>query len=152
MELTGAQGTEEHHFLLAEGEVEGRLTGAFRGSNHPRRRTDETYAMSLQGYIETKDGATLRTDYRGYGRSQARSDELYQRESIAPETTKFRRQVVEFARHLTDSATYSWLNDAVCTITGEVRSPVGVLRTEVRQGDVKLVFSVSEMIWEPPPE
>jgi uncharacterized membrane protein len=152
IELSGAKGTEEHHFLFAEGEAEGRVAGTFRGSNHPRRRTDETYAMNLQGFIETHDGGTVLLDYTGYGRSRARSDELYARASMSTESIKFRRQVVGFARHVTDSPKYAWLNDAVCAIAGEVRSPVGVPPAEAKQGSIQLVFSVAEVIWEPPPE
>ncbi|MCI4346181.1 MAG: DUF3237 family protein [Thermoplasmata archaeon] len=152
IDLKGPNGTEEHHFLFAEGRTEGRVTGAFRGSNHPRRRTDGTYAMNMQGVLRTNDSATIMADYRGYGRSRARSDELYEAASMAGEATQYRRQVVGFARHVTDSAEYLWLNDAVCALAGEVRSPVGVPSGELKQGDVKLVFSVSELIFEPPPE
>jgi hypothetical protein len=152
IDLKGPNGTEEHHFLLAEGLTVGRVAGVFRGSNHPRRRTDENYAMNMQGVILTDDSATIMADYRGYGRSRSRSDELYEAASMASEATKFRRQVVGFARHVTESPKYNWLNDAVCAIAGEVRSPVGVPSGQVKQGDVKLVFSVSEVVFEPPPE
>ena len=150
--LTGDKGTEEHHFYLAEGRCEGRVAGTFRGSNHPRRRTDETFAMNLQGVIETSDSATIMLDYRGYGRSRKRSDELYAAVAVATPATKTRRQVVGFARHMTESPTYSWLNDSVCAIAGEVRPPVGIPSAEAKQADVQLVFGVSEVIWESPPE
>jgi Protein of unknown function (DUF3237) len=152
IDLKGPLGTEEHHFLFAEGQTEGRVAGVFRGSNHPRRRTDENYAMNMQGVIHTNDGVTILADFRGYGRSRKRSDELYEAASIASEATKFRRQVVGFARHVTDSPKYHWLNDAVCAVAGEVRAPVGIPSAQLKQGDVKLVFSVSEVIFEPPPE
>ena len=150
--MAGAKGTEEHDFYLAEGRCDGRIAGTFRGSNHPRKRTDETYAMNLQGLIETNDAATIMLDYRGYGRSRKRSDELYQAASVAGDATKFRRQVVGFARHVTDSPNYDWLNDAVCALAGEVRVPVDVPGGQFKQEDVKLVFSVSEVVWEAPPE
>lgn len=108
--------------------------------------------MNLQGFIETDDPALIMLDYQGYGRSSDRSQELYK---LVPETnpaTKFRRQVVGFAKHTTDSEKYRWLNDAVCAISGEVRAPTGMPREQVKQADVKLVFSVAEVIWEPPPE
>ena len=68
------------------------------------------------------------------------------------EQTRFRRQVVGFAKHTTSNGKYFWLNDSVCAIAGEVRSPTGIPRDQVKQADVKLVFSVSEIIWEPLPE
>ena len=152
MELSGAKGTEQLDFYFAEGRCEGRVSGNFRGSNHPRKRTDETYAMNVQGFIETDDAATIMLDYRGYGRSRQRSDALYAATAAASDQTRIRRQVVGFARHLTDSPKYSWLNDAVCAISGEVRPPIGVPRESVKQADVKLVFSVAELVWEAPPE
>ena len=57
--LTGKKGTEEDHFYFAEGKCEGRISGRFRGSNHPHRRTDETAAMNLQGFIKTDDSALI---------------------------------------------------------------------------------------------
>jgi hypothetical protein len=150
--LVGKKGTEEAHFLFAEGTCEGRVSGKFRGSNHPRRRTDETFLMNIQGYIETRDRALIMLDYQGYGRSTDRSQALYNTYSAANEKTKFRRQVVGFARHVTDNEKYSWLNDAVCAISGEVRAPVGIPREQVKQPDVTLVFDVAELIWESPRE
>jgi hypothetical protein len=150
--LVGKKGAEEAHFLSAEGTLTGRISGKFRGSNHPRRRTDENYAMNIQGYIETNDRALIMLDYRGYGRSADRSQELYKAYSAANEKTKFRRQVVGFARHVTDNEKYRWLNDAVCGISGEVRAPLGIPREQVKQPEVTLVFDVAELIWESPPE
>jgi Protein of unknown function (DUF3237) len=150
--LVGKKGTEEDHFYFAEGECEGRIQGKFRGSNHPHRRTDETFLMNIQGFIETNDSALIMLDYQGYGRSTDRSQELYNLVSAPNERTKFRRQVVGFARHVTSSEKYHWLNDAVCAISGEVRAPMGGPRDQIKQVDVKLVFSVAEIIWESPPE
>ena len=81
------------------------------------------------------------TDYKGYGRSAVMT------------STKFQfRQVVGAAWHGTDNEKYRWLNDSVCAISGEARRPVDVPPEQVKQGDVKLVFSVAEIIWEHPPE
>ncbi|MCI4350453.1 MAG: DUF3237 family protein [Thermoplasmata archaeon] len=152
VDLRGEGGTEEEHFLFAEGSCQGRITGRFRGANHPRRRTDRTAVMNLQGFIETPDPALILVDLQGYGRSFARSQELYAAAGLSSEATGSRRQVVGFARHVSEHAKYRWLNDAVCSIVGEVRSPVGVPSDKIKQADVRLVFSVTEMIWEPPPE
>ncbi len=148
--LVGKKGTEEDHYYFAEGECEGRVTGNFRGANHPHRRTDENFMMNIQGFIETHDSALITLDYQGYGRSRDRSDELYKLASFASKKTKFRRQVVGFARHVTDNEKYRFLNDAVCAISDEVRAPTGILSDQIKQADVKLVFSVAEVVWEPP--
>jgi hypothetical protein len=150
--LTGKKGTEEDHFYFAEGKCEGRISGRFRGSNHPHRRIDENFAMNLQGFIETDDSSLIMLDFQGFGRSTDRSQELYKLLPTPNPATRFRRQVVEFARHTTDSEKYLWLNDAVCGISGEVRAPTGIPREQVKQADVKLVFAVAELMWEPPPE
>lgn len=149
--LSGAKGMEEHDFYFAEGRCEGRVTGTFRGANHPRKRPDETYEMNLQGFIETTDGATLMLDYLGYGRSRRRSDELYAAAHLASEDSRFRRQVVGFARHVTANPGYAWLNDTVCAIAGEVRVPPEIPPERLKQADVQLVLSVDELEWEPPP-
>ena len=108
--------------------------------------------MNLQGFIETDDSALIMLDYQGYGRSSDRSQELYKLIPAANPATKRRRQVVGFAKHTTDSEKYRWLNDAVCTIAGEVRAPMEIPPQQLKQADVKLVFSVAELIWESPPE
>lgn len=126
--------TEEEHFAFAEGRCEGSVSGEFKGANHPHRRVDKTFAMNLQGYIKTDDGAVIMADYRGYGRTYP----------------KGRRQVVGAAWHVTDSEKYRWLNDVVCAISGEVRAPVGVAPDQIKQPDVKLVFDVAEIVWEAP--
>src|SRR5579864_7764615 len=104
---------EEEHFLFAKGRCEGAITGEFQGANHPRRRVDRTYAMNMQGFIKTDDGALIMTDYRGYGRSAVMTSAKH----------RF-RQVVGAAWHVTDSEKYGWLNDSVCAISGEVRRPL----------------------------
>ena len=133
VELTGPGGTEEHHYYFAEGRCEGGVAGTFRAGNHPRRRTDRTFAMNMQGFIETDDGATLMIDYQGYGRAYPPG----------------RRQVVGAAWHVTAHEKYRYLNDSVCAIAGEVRVPGNI--SEIKQGDVQLVFSIAEIMWEAPP-
>ena len=128
--------TEEEHFYFAEGICDGRLAGEYRGANHPHRRIDKAFVMNLQGFIKTNDGALIMTNYKGYGRSYPIG----------------RRQVVGAAWHVTDSEKYHWLNDTVCAIAGEVRAPTGVPPERIRQDDVKLVFDVAEIVWEPPTE
>jgi hypothetical protein len=128
--------TEEEHFYFAKGRCEGSVTGEYQGANHPHRRIDKAFAMNLQGFIKTDDGATIMTDYRGYGRSYPVG----------------RRQVVGAAWHVTDSEKYRWLNDAVCAIAGEVRVPRNIPVEKLKQADVQLVFSVAEIVWEAPPE
>jgi hypothetical protein len=134
--ITGAFGAEEENFLLAEGRCEGGIAGRFRGANHPRRRTDGTYLMNFQGFIETEDGARLLFDYQGYGRAYG---------------TPGRRQVVGTARHYSEQEAYKRLNDAICVIGGEVRRP-DPPPAVFRQGDVRLVFDVAELVWEKPTE
>ena len=126
VELEGEQGVESQHFLIAEGRCEGRVSGRFRGANHPRRRTDLTYLPDFQGVIETDDGATLVFDLRGYGRAY-------------PEP---RRQVVGTATHASADVRYSRLNDVVCVLAGEVRPGGEGAPTEI-------VLDVAELVWEP---
>ena len=122
-------GQEEEHFLFAWGRAEGQLAGRFRGANHPRRRSDGTFRMDLQGVIETDEGAEVVLDYQGYGRAYPVG----------------RRQVVGAAWHYSDHERHRRLNDAVCVIVGEVRRP----SAEAPQAEVELVFEVAELIWEP---
>ena len=137
---TGGEGaTEERHFYFAEGKCEGEVRGKFRGANHPHRRIDRTFEMDMHGLIETEDGATIMVDYRGYGRVHKATD------------GEGRRQVVGAAWHFADSERYRWLNDSVCAVSGEVRAPQQP-PGKVRQGDVKLVFDVAEIVWERPQE
>ena len=123
VELDGEHGVESEHFFIAEGRCEGRVSGRFRGANHPRRRTDLTYRPDFQGVIETDDGARLIFDLRGYGRAYPAG----------------RRQVVGFATHVSGDERYRWLNDVVCGVAGEVRP----------QDDVtEIVLDVAELVWE----
>jgi hypothetical protein len=131
VDLEGPSGKEEHHYYFAEGRCEGAISGKFRAGNHPRRRTDRTFAMDMQGFIEADDGSLIMIDYKGYGRAYPVG----------------RRQVVGAAWHVTAAKPYAFLNDAVCTIAGEVRVPD---KPEIKQEDVELVFAVAELIWEAP--
>jgi hypothetical protein len=133
VELIGPAGKEEHLFFLADGVCTGTLAGRFRGANHPRRRTDLTFATDFQGVIETEDGATVMFDYQGYGRAYP----------------KGRRQIVGAAWHVSDHAKYRRLNDVVCVLAGEVRWP-DKPPEQVAQVEVELVIDVSEMVWEAP--
>jgi hypothetical protein len=107
--------------------VEGRISGRFRGANHPRRRTDLTYLPDFQGVIEADNGATIVFDYRGYGRAYPVPN----------------RQVVGFATHLASAEQYRWLNDAVCPLAGEVQPVEG-------GGGTEITLEVAELVWEPP--
>ncbi len=126
--LASPDSTESQHFMLAEGTCEGRIQGAFRGANHPRRRGDRTFEPNFQGVIETTDGATIFFDYRGYGRAYPVG----------------RRQIVVSASHLSDHDNYRWLNDSLAVGVGEVRT--------VSEGQVELVIDWSELVWEPIPD
>ncbi len=133
-----SEATEEEHFYFAEGKCEGVISGEFRAANHPHRRVDKAFAMNMQGFIKTDDGAVIMTDYRGYGRSAV----------MFAEKHKF-RQVVGAAWHVTDNEKYRWLNDVLCAISGEVRRPADVPSELLKQADVELVFDVAELVWEP---
>lgn len=129
--LTGALGTEEHHFFFAEGTCTGRIAGKFHGANHPRRRTDKTFTPDFQGAIETDDGATIMFDYQGYGRAYPPG----------------RRQIVTAAWHVSSDERYAWLNDVICIGAGEVRWP-DKPPEQVEQVEVALLIEFSEVIWE----
>jgi hypothetical protein len=116
-------GREGQHLFLAEGTCEGRLAGAMRGANHPRRRGDGTFCPDFHGAIATEDGATVLFDCGGYGRAY-------------PEGA---RQIVVWLTHLSEDPRYRWLNDVVCVGTGEVRPD-------------HLVIDVAELVWAPPGE
>ena len=126
--------TEEAHFYFAEGRCEGGVSGRLRAANHPRRRSDGTFVMTMDGFIETDDGAVIIAECRGYGRTYPVG----------------RRQVVGAVRHVSDDARYARLNDGVCVLAGEVRSPDHP--EPIEQREVQLVFDVRELVWEAPPD
>ena len=109
-------GAEGQSFFLAEGRCEGRVTGRFRVANFPRRRADGTLVPDFRGVVETDDGAVLMIVLRGYLRD--------------------RRELVGSMTHASDDERYARLNDAVCTVAGEIRP-----------GEV--VVEVAELVWEP---
>ncbi|MBA2714515.1 MAG: hypothetical protein H0U55_13295 [Rubrobacteraceae bacterium] len=124
-ELAGPDSNERQMFFLAEGRCEGRISGRFRGANHPYRRGDGTFLPDFQGVIETDDGAEVLFDYRGYGRAYPVG----------------RRQIVASGTHLSEDERYRWLNDSLSVGVGEVRSQL--------DGSTQLILEWSELVWEP---
>jgi hypothetical protein len=123
VDVEGPGGTQEQWFFIAEGRAEGRISGRFRGANHPQRRTDHTFVPDFQGVIETDDGGTVFFDMRGYGRAYPPG----------------RRQIVVATTHLSDDERYRWLNDVVAVGEGEVRS---------LEDGTELVIDLAEVVWE----
>ena len=123
--MAGTDSDECKFFFLAQGRCEGRISGWFRGANHPNRRGDGTFLPDFQGVIETDDGAEVLFDYRGYGRAYPVG----------------RRQIVATGTHLSEDERYRWLNDSLSVGVGEVRS----------QPDetTELVVEWAELVWEP---
>jgi hypothetical protein len=126
--LAEGDSAESQSFFFAEGRCEGRIQGRFRGTNHPRRRSDGTFEPNFQGVIETDDGAVIYFDYRGYGRAYPAG----------------RRQIVSSATHLSGDERYRWLNDVVCAGVGEVRVYAAA--------PTELVLDVMELVWRPVPD
>jgi hypothetical protein len=124
-DLAGPENPEGRFFFLAEGRSEGRISGQFRGANHPHPRSDGTFQPDFQGVIETDDGAEVLFDYRGYGRAYPIG----------------RRQIVVSATHLSEDERYHWLNDSLSVGVGEVRSQ--------EDGPTELVIEWAEVVWEP---
>ena len=125
IDLAEPESAESQHFFLAEGRCEGRISGRFRGANHPYRRSDGTFLSEFQGVIEADDGAEVLFDYRGYGRAYPAG----------------RRQIVVSGTHLSDDERYAWLNDMLSVGVGEVRSQ--------EDGPTQLVIEWAELVWEP---
>ena len=123
--MAGPDSDECKFFFLAQGRCEGRISGRFRGANHPNRRGDGTFLPDFQGVIETDDGAELLFDYRGYGRAYPVG----------------RRQIVATGTHLSEDERYRWLNDSLCVGVGEVRSQP--------DESTELVVEWAELVWEP---
>jgi hypothetical protein len=120
-DLAGQDSAEGRFFFLAEG----RISGLFRGANHPHRRSDGTFLPDFQGVIETDDGAEVLFDYRGYGRAYPVGW----------------RQIMASGTHLSQDERYRWLNDSLSVGVGEVRSQEG--------GPTELVIEWAEVVWEP---
>ena len=121
----GESGTEGQSFLIAEGRAEGRLSARYRAANFPRRRVDGALEPALRGALETDDGATI----------------LFHWEGLATVTDTGMRRLLGMAQHTSDDERYSWLNDRVCAVEGEVRP-----RSDDSGFDVAL--EVSKMVWE----
>jgi hypothetical protein len=122
------EGGWEQHLYLAEGRCEGSITGRFRGSNFPQRRTESgPFCPDFRAAIETDDGATILVESHGYGRAYPAA----------------RRQIVGSVLHLSDDDRYRSLNDAMCVCVGEVRAPGDA------DGVSHLVLDVAELVWEP---
>ena len=121
----GMTGTEGQNFLIAEGRAEGRLSARYRAANFPRRRVDGALEPEFRGVLETDDGATI----------------LFHWEGLATVTDTGMRRLLGMAQHTSDDERYSWLNDRVCAVEGEVRP-----RSDDSGFDVAL--EVSEMVWE----
>lgn len=121
-ELAGPAGTEGQSFLIAEGRCEGRL----RGANYPRRRTGNALLPDFRGVLQTAGGAAVLFAWHGYARPAAGG----------------MRELVGGVTHVCDDERYRWLNDVVCTLTGEVRP-----RSDGSGSDVE--YDVAELVWEP---
>jgi hypothetical protein len=130
--IAGPHGSEGHYLFIADGTAEGRLQGRIRLVNHPRSRVDGCALPDIQGVIETEDGATVLLDLRGFARPY-------------PEG---RRQIVVSGHHTTDAEQYAWLNDVVCTGTGEIRPRTGGGPREVVGHQVDFVIDIAELIWD----
>jgi hypothetical protein len=126
VDLAGPDSAEGRFFFLAEGRCEGRISGRFRGANHPNRRGDGTFMPDFQGIIETDEGAEVLFDYQGYGRAYPAG----------------RRQIVTSATHSSEDERYQWLNDTLSVGVGEIRSQ--------EDGPTELVIEWAELVWEPP--
>ena len=126
VDLAGPAGTEGQSFLIAEGRCEGRLSGRLRGANYPRRRTDNALVPDFRGVLQTVDGAVVLFAWHGYAR--AGSGEI--------------RELVGSVTHVCDDVRYRWLNDVVCTLTGEVRP-----RSDGSGSHV--AYDVAELVWAP---
>ena len=126
VELAGPAGTEGQSFLIAEGRCEGRLSARLRGANYPRRRTDNTLVPDFRGVLQTADGAAVLFAWHGYARASSGG----------------MRELVGSVTHVSDDERYRWLNDVVCTLTGEVRP-----RSDGSGFVVE--YDVAELVWEP---
>ena len=125
VELGGENGTEGQSFLIVEGRSEGRVRARLRAANAPRRRTDGTLTPDFRGVLETEDGAVILFAWHGYGRTSDAGQ----------------RQLVGSITHVTGDARYSWLNNLIGVLCGEVRKR--------DDGRLDVVLEVRELVWEP---
>jgi hypothetical protein len=119
-------GAEGQGFLIVEGRTEGRPSARLRAANYPRRRADGVLTPDFRGVLETDDGATVLFTWQG----------LTTRD---PETGV--RQLVGAVTHLSDDDRYSWLNDTLCALTGQVRPQAG--------GGFDVVLEVEQLLSQP---
>ena len=124
-ELAGQAGSEGQSFLIAEGRCEGRLPGRLRRASYPRRRTGNALLPDFRGVLHTAGGAAVLFAWHGY-RGPPRVEGA---SSLA-------------ALPVSGDERYRWLNDVVCTLTGEVRP-----RSDGSGPDVE--YDVAELVWEP---
>lgn len=117
----GTDGTEGQSFLLAEGRAEGGLSARYRAANFPRRRVDGALEPAFRGVLETDDGASI----------------LFRWDGLARLTPSGMRELLGTMFHTSDDDRYTWLNDRVCAVEGEVRP-----RTEGSGFDVLLDVSL----------
>jgi uncharacterized protein DUF3237 len=80
---------------FGEGRCEGRVQGAFRGTNDAGRRPDGTYEPDYHGVIETDDGAAILFHLIGYG---------------LPDEGR----AVASVKHVSGDGRYAWLNQTLC--------------------------------------
>jgi hypothetical protein len=125
VELAGPAGTERQSFPIAEGRCEGRLSGASaarttRGGG-PTTPSCQTFAASFR-QPAARRCSWHGTDTRGPPRVECAS-------SLA-------------ALPMSDDERYRWLNDVVCTLTGEVRP-----RSDGSGSDLE--YDVAELVWQP---
>ena len=135
--VPGDAGKEDQVLTTAEGTAEGELSGRFRATDYPRRRTDGTVLTDLRGVLETADGASVLVECRGFGR---RHTPDYDRLSGGP------RQWLLSVTHLSDASRYQWLNDTLCVGVG--RSP----SKSSPGASHEFLLDVAELIWEPAPD
>jgi hypothetical protein len=117
-------GTGPERLLLAEGRCEGRLSGRFRAANRARLLPTGCWDPRLEGAVETDDGASVLLRLTGRGRPEE--------EPLG--------WVLAAVTHETEDPRYTWLNDTVGAVAGQVRP-----REEV-------VLDVAALVWEPLPE
>ena len=98
---TADAGGVEHFIGFGEGSCEGRVSGAFRGTNHARRSPDGTFEPDYHGVIETDDGAAILFHLTGYG---------------LPDDG---RAIVSL-KHVCGDERYEWLNRTLCLGAAEV--------------------------------
>ena len=127
VELSGAAGTEAQNLLFVEGRCEGRIAGALRASNFPRRRADGVLTPDFRGVVETGDGATILFTWQGYG-------------ITAPDGVN---TLVGAMTHVSDDERYSWLNTVICAVAG-------VVEPRAVGPGFDVVIDVSQLVWQQP--